>query len=320
MYYIGVDLGGTKILTAIANREGEILARKKISTEADKGQDVIIGNIIQSVNTVIEEAGVDKNDVECLGIGSPGPINSKEGIIYESPNLSMGKVHIVDLLEERTGFNVKLENDANAAALGEKWFGAGEDVDHMIYITVSTGIGGGIIIEKKLLQGCEGAGGEIGHITLEPDGPVCGCGNHGCLEALASGTAIARMGRESMRKNPDGLIAQMAEKDPEKVDALLVARAAQKGDAEAISIYNKAGTYLGIGLAALINIFNTEMIVFGGGVMRDRDLLNDAMMASVEKRTMPSSLEKVEIKTSALKSDTGVYGALAVAMEKELIS
>lgn len=318
MYYLGVDLGGTKILTALADKEGKLLARANIPTEADKGQEVILKNINVTIEQVIEKAEVSKQDIAQIGIGSPGPLNSKEGIIYETANLPWKNVRLVDIMEEKTGLPVRLENDANAAALGEKWFGSGKDVDNMIYVTVSTGIGGGVIIERKILQGVDGAGGEIGHMVIKPGGPTCGCGNAGCLEALASGTAIARMGRESLRKDSSTLIAEMAAGNPDKIDAILVAQAAKKGCETAQKIYDRAGYYLGIGLANLVNIFNTEMIVFGGGVMKDRDLLNESLRDGLEKYSLPTSLEKVELCNSQLKSETGVQGAVAVAMEDVL--
>ena len=318
MYYLGVDLGGTKILTALADSEGNIVARSQIPTEAEKGREVILENIHRTIKQVINEGGVDKKDIAKIGIGSPGPLNSKEGIIYENSNLPWKNVPLVDIMEEKTGLPVRLENDANAAALGEKWFGSGKDVDNMIYVTVSTGIGGGVIIEKDILQGVDGAGGEIGHMIIEPEGPTCGCGNSGCLEALASGTAIARRGRESYREDKTTIIAEMAGEDPGKIDALLIARAARKGDETAREIYESAGYYLGIGLANLINIFNTEMIVFGGGVMKDRDLLEETLRDGLKKYTLPTSLKKVKLVNAELESDTGVKGAVAVAMEDVL--
>ena len=315
MYYIGVDLGGTKILTALADQNGELLARKNIPTEADKGKKVIIDNIVQSIKAVMQETDIKKEKIKRIGLGSPGPLNSKEGVIYETANMPWENVRIVEILENQLDLPVKLENDANAAALGEKHFGAGQNINNMIYVTVSTGIGGGIIIEGDILQGVDGSGGEIGHMKIKPEGPECGCGAQGCLEALASGTAIARMGREYVQDNNDGLLVELANNDPQQVDAILIAKAAYQGDEIAQDIYNTAGYYLGIGLANLINIFNTEMIVFGGGVSRDRDLLTDSMETSLKENALATSLEKVQLCDSQLKSETGVYGAVAVALE-----
>ncbi|MFW6007125.1 MAG: ROK family protein [Halanaerobiales bacterium] len=319
-YYIGVDLGGTKILTAIADGEGKIIARKKLSTEAEKGQEVIIKNIEETINSVLQKSGIKKSNVKKIGIGSPGPLSTAKGVIYETANLPWKNVPIVDIMEEKTGIPVQLENDANAAGLGEKWFGAGKGVDDLIYITVSTGVGGGIIIDKKALQGYDGAAGEIGHMTIQPAGPQCGCGNYGCLESFASGTAIAREGRKALKEDKSHVLKELSDNNPDKIDAYLVAQGAFKGDEVCKEIYNKAGYYLGIGIANLINIFNPEMIVMGGGVWKDEELLKDAMWESLEERALSSSLEQVEICKVKLGDDTGVKGAIAVAMEEKLLS
>lgn len=319
-HYIGVDLGGTKILTAIADKEGELISRSKLPTEADRGTGVIIENINRSINHALEQAGLDHRSIIRIGVGSPGPLSTGEGIIYENSNLPWKNVPIVDLLEEKTGIPVKLENDANAAAMGEKWFGAGRGIDNLIYVTISTGIGAGIIIERQVYHGINDGAGEVGHMTLEPEGPVCGCGNHGCFEALASGTAIGRMGREAVEEGQQTLIRELSDKNPDKIEAPLIARAARKGDAVARSIYQKAGYYLGIGLGNLVNLFNPEMIVLGGGVMKARELFMDDLLASLEERALTPSLSVLEVREVELGDDTGVMGAIAVAMEDRLIS
>jgi len=320
-YYIGVDLGGTKIYTALADEKGKIISGNKMATEADKGEEVIINNILASIESVIEDSGVAKKNVEKIGIGSPGPLSVRKGIIYETANMSWEKVTIVEIMEEKTALSVKLENDANAAALGEKWFGAGKDIDDLIYITVSTGIGGGIVINKRAYHGFDGAAGEVGHMIVEPDGPQCGCGNYGCLESLASGTAIAREGKKLVKSEQvETMIREMSSNDPEQVDALLIAEAAQKGDKIAQDLYSKAGWYLGIGLANLINLFNPEMIVLGGGIMKDKELLDDSLEKSLEDRALPSSLKQVNICKVKLGDEAGVKGAIAVAMEEKLLS
>jgi len=321
VYYIGVDLGGTKLYTALADEDGKIISGKKMPTEADKGEEVIINNITASIDSVLKDSGVAKKDVEKIGIGSPGPLSVRKGIIYETANMSWENVPILKIMEEKTGLPVKLENDANAAALGEKWFGAGKGIDDLIYITVSTGIGGGIIINKRAYHGFDGAAGEVGHMIIEPDGPQCGCGNYGCLESLASGTAIARDGKDLLESNqPETMIREMSNNNPDQVDALLIARAAKKGDKIAKDLYLKAGWYLGIGLANLINLFNPEMIVLGGGIMRDKELMDDSMQKSLEDRAISTSLELVNICKVELGDEAGVKGAIAVAMEERLLS
>jgi glucokinase len=196
-YYLGLDLGGTKILTGLADTQGNIITRSRKETEANLGEDKIIANMIETIETVIEKAGVKKEEVKTLGIGSPGPLDAQKGIIIENSNLPWKNVALVERMESALGIKTILKNDANAAALGEKWFGAGRTVDNMVYLTISTGIGGGAVINKELFTGINDNACEIGHTVIDPDGPLCGCGNHGCLESFASGTAIGREAREA---------------------------------------------------------------------------------------------------------------------------
>ncbi len=315
-YYIGVDLGGTKILTALADKEGQILTREKCPTGADKGKNVIINNIEKTIKSVIQKAGARNRDIIRIGVGSPGPLSIDKGIIFENSNLSWQNVPIVALLEEKLDIEVRLENDANAAVLGEKYFGAGKNASNLIYVTISTGIGGGIIVNNRLLHGESGNAAEIGHMSLKPDGPLCGCGNYGCFETLASGKAIARMGREAVIQNRSELLRELSEGDIRRIDAKLVARAAYGGDKMAKEIYKQAGGYLGIGLANIINLFNPGLILLGGGVYHSFDLLKEAMYISLEKRVLDLPYKQVKICPAQLGGDTGVKGALAVAMEE----
>ncbi len=316
-YYIGVDLGGTKILTALADSKGKILMSKRKQTEANKGREKIINNIYITIDDVIKESGVNRKDIAQIGVGSPGPLNVNKGIIYENSNLPWKDVPLVKLLQNKINIPVKIENDANAATLGEKYFGAGKNISNFIYITISTGIGGGIIINNRLLRGEIGNAGEIGHMTLKPDGPLCGCGNYGCFETLASGKAIARMGREAVIQNQSNLIKELCEGDIRKIGAELVARAAYRGDKMAKKIFNKAGVYLGIGFANLINLYEPRLILLGGGVTNSLDLFRKSMINSLEKRVLDKPYESVEICPAELGDDTGVKGALAVAMEED---
>lgn len=319
-YYIGVDLGGTKILTALSNAKGDILNKFYISTEAGKGQEHVIKNILKSIDNVLEGQNLNKSDIKRIGIGSPGPLNIKEGLIYEAPNLNWVNVPIGKILKDRTGLEVILENDANAAALGEKWFGAGKDVDNMIYMTVSTGIGGGIIIDKRILHGINDTAGEIGHMVIKADGPRCACGNRGCFEVLASGTAISARGRELAAVSPDSLLYKLVDGDLSKIDGQIVAKAAKMGDEIALKIWDDEAYYLGIGIANLLNVFNTEKIILGGGVMNSWDLFKDKMTEVLKEYAFKSAYNSVEIRRAALGSEVGVKGAIAVAMGDSLLS
>ncbi|GAB6100135.1 ROK family protein [Halanaerocella petrolearia] len=312
-YVIGIDLGGTKILTAVADLKGNIVAEVKQATEAAKGKDVVIAKLKDTITQVLEKAEVDINQVEAIGLGSPGPLNIEEGIIYHTPNLDLDNVNIVEELSDLKP-PVFLENDANAAALGEKYFGAGQDVQDLIYVTVSTGIGGGVIIDGQVYHGANDGAGEIGHLTLLPfSDRQCGCGNYGCWEAVASGTALSRLGREALESGQETLIADLVDNSTE-VDGAVIAQAAKEKDQVACEIMERIAEYLGIGFASLINIFNPEKIVVGGGVSQSWDLIKNKVVSTVEDRGMEVLVDDVELVTSQLSSKIGVVGAIATAL------
>ncbi len=319
-YYIGLDLGGTKILTGLSDKNGEILARSRRGTEADLGEEKIITNMIETVEDVLNQTGLNAEDIRTLGIGSPGPLDSQKGVIIENSNLPWKNVPIKAKMEEALNIKTILKNDANAAALGEKWFGVGREVDNMVYLTISTGIGGGAVINKELFTGVNDNACELGHTVIDPDGPLCGCGNHGCLESFASGTAIGRMAREAAEAGKSREILELADNIIDDIDAVICAQAAYNGDSTAQEIFDRAAFYLGIGLGNFVNIFNTEMIVLGGGVMKASDLFLDKAIKKMEEIALPGPLEIVEVRESELGSDIGLMGAVAVAMEDRLIA
>jgi len=312
--YIGIDLGGTKILTAVADDNGEIIARVKLATETELGQERIKKNIFKSIYKVLEKTDIKIEKIKSIGIGSPGPLNVEKGIIYESANLPIKNMEIVELIEEETGINTYLQNDANTAALGEKVFGAGKEADDLLYITISTGVGGGIIINGKIYYGHTGNAGEIGHMTVDPTGPKCGCGNYGCLESFSSGTAIKNMAKKAIENDESTLIKKLAR--DKKLSAKLVAKAAAKGDQKALDIFAKAGYYLGIGIANLVNIFNPEMIILGGGVLKAKEYFLDRTKEEFKKRALKAPADIVKIKEAVLEDEIGVKGAIALAMQK----
>ncbi|PTV93330.1 glucokinase [Halanaerobium saccharolyticum] len=318
-YYLGLDLGGTKILTGLADSEGKIIARSRRDTEADLGEDKIIENMIATIEDVLEKTEVTKEQIITLGIGSPGPLDSKKGIIIENANLPWKNVPLVERMESALGIKTLLQNDANAAALGEKWFGAGKNVENMVYITISTGIGGGAIINKELFTGVNDNACEIGHTVIDPNGPLCGCGNHGCLEAFASGTSIGKRAREAAAAGQSKEMLELADNIVEDIDAVICAQAAHQGDQVAKDIFKNAGYHLGIGMGNVVNTFNTEMIILGGGVMKASDLFLDEAIKTMEDISLAGSLEMVTVKEAELGSDIGLKGAIAVAMEDRLV-
>ena len=318
-YYLGLDLGGTKLLAGLADAQGNIITRSRKETEAELGEDKIIENMIETIESVLNKAGVNKNQVRTLGIGSPGPLDAEKGIIIENSNLPWENVQLVKKMEAALGINTLLKNDANAAALGEKWFGAGREVDNMVYLTISTGIGGGAIINKELFSGVNDNACEIGHTVIDPNGPLCGCGNHGCLESFSSGTSIGKRAREAAAAGKGKKMLDLADNIIEDIDAVICAQAAYQGDQTAIDIFEKAGYYLGIGLGNIVNIFNTELIILGGGVMKASDLFLDQALKAMKDIALPGPLEIVTVKEAQLGSDIGLMGAIAVAMEERLI-
>ncbi|MDP2950585.1 MAG: ROK family protein [Chloroflexota bacterium] len=315
--YLGaVDLGGSKILSLIADGDGHRLAEDLRPTGAQEGPEVVLARIQASLDSALAGAGIERGDLAAVGICSPGPCDVQAGVIPSAPNLpGWQDVPLCRYLEERLGVPVYLENDATAAALGEHVYGAGRGCRHLIYITVSTGIGGGIIIDGKLYTGATGAAGEIGHITLDPDGPLCGCGNRGCLEAFASGRAVATQGDALIAQGGSPLLARLAQEEGE-VTAEAVCRAALAGDPEARRLIERAGYYLGIGFATYVNIFDPEMIIVGGGLSRAGDLLLGPARAEMKERAMPESLRVLRLELAELGDYSGAMGLVALLRER----
>lgn len=314
--YIGIDLGGTKILTGLITEAGELVAQDYRKTKAKRGQDAVVGRLIDSVHHLMQASGIQPGDVRALGIGAPGPVESEAGVVVSPPNLpGWDRVPLRAKVEDTLGIPTFLENDANAAALGEWCFGAGRGSEHMLYVTVSTGIGGGFILGGKLYGGSSGAAAEVGHMTILPQGPHCMCGNRGCLEAVASGTAIARNAVELIERGVPTLIADLAATDPDGVGAKLVAEAARAGDSVAEEIIREAMSFLGIGVANLVNLLNPELIVVGGSLTKMGDTLFDPVKRAVNQRAFPFSAERVRVIPAELGDQVGVIGAAAVAIQ-----
>lgn len=312
---IGVDLGGTKILSAIVDEDGGILQRVNVSTEASRGKQRVIRNIKDSIKTLLHRSGICLSDIKAIGIGAPGPIEFKKGMILNPPNLPGWKrVPLGKILEKEMGKKVILENDANAAALGESLFGAAKGVKNFIYVTVSTGIGGGLFLGGELYRGSVGGAGEVGHMVIKTDGPKCGCGGRGCLEAMASGGAMARLAAERAKKNRSSSLLELAHGDPKKITALTVELAARSGDALAAEIIKEIGFYLGVGMSNLVNIFSPDMIVMGGGVMNLGELILKPVRETVRGLALSPARDNVKIVRAALKQDVGVLGAAALCL------
>lgn len=313
---VGVDLGGTNIKGAVVTEGGEILHRRRCETRAEEGRDAVIDRIANLIEQLCGDAGTPPDELLAVGIGAPGPLSTKTGTIIEAPNLpGWVNVPLRRILQDRLGARVFVENDANAAAWGEKWAGAGRSVSSLICLTLGTGIGGGIVIDGKLLHGIDDTAAEIGHMTILPDGPRCGCGNHGCLEALASATATARRAREAIQAGRDSILAEMCGGDLSRITAAMVDEAAAAGDALASEVMRGTAEYLGIAIASLTNVLNPEMAVLSGGMIAAGERLLAPIRETVRKRAFRTPAERIQIVPAERGDDAGVLGAAGIALE-----
>jgi glucokinase len=314
---VAIDLGGSKIAAAIISPKYKILAREYHPTLASQGVDSVINRIASAVEQITAATGTALSQTCGISIAAAGAIDQKRGMVTLSPNLPGWRdVPLSGIIQERLRSQIWLINDANAAALGEHYLGAGRGAKNLIYLTVGTGIGGAIIIEGRLYTGVCGSAGEIGHMTIDTNGPRCECGNVGCLETLASGKAIAR---EAVRRIGSGERPSLAELVNGKIadiTAREVAIAARQGDPLAGSIINNAAAYLGVGMVNLVNIFNPEIIIVGGGVAGMGDLLLNPARQVVRERAFPVSSAAVRIVTTELGHDAGLLGATRLAFKQ----
>ena len=308
-----VDIGGTTILIALVSTEGEILAREYCPTVAEEGPRPVIDRMLSAIDKLLKSRNISPSQLHSISIAAAGAIDVDSGIVTMSPSLpGWVDVPLRDTVEAAYGISTFLLNDANAAALGEHRFGAGRGSANLVYITVSTGIGGGIIIDNNLYSGTSGSAGDVGHMTIDVNGPVCNCGSTGCLETLASGTAVAR---EAINRIKNGERSSLAEtKDGiENITAEKVGQAAREGDALALAVVSRAARYLGVGLANLVNILNPDIIIVGGGLSKLGDLLLEPAREVMRERAFRLPARAVRIVPSQLGDDAGVLGAVLFA-------
>ncbi len=336
-FSIGVDLGGTNLRIAAVSQQGDLMEKVTLGTRVSLGKDHVIREMcdaIRATATKYRGAGA----LQGIGIGVPGIIDMKTGMLRESPNLpGWAESPVQAEIEQLLGARVILENDANVAALGEKWLGAARDFDDMIMLTLGTGVGGGIVLEGRIWHGMTGMAGEFGHMTVEPDGPQCGCGNRGCVEQYASATAVVRMAKEAIASGRAPALATAANSDPE-FNAKAVYNLAIQGDEEARKIFGRFGRALGICIANLVNAFNLPIYVVGGGVssaweafspfvfeeLRQRSLIYAATAPRSQSSDGQGASGQVDsegptrtiVTRALLGSDAGLYGAAELPMAK----
>jgi len=313
-YYVGVDLGGTKIYTGLADTEGRLLSEVKVPTAAENGYIAVVERIASTIGEVCSRAGVSAGTVSAVGVGAPGPLNPETGLIHLAPNLGWENVPLGNDLQGLIQLPVLLENDANLAALGEHRFGTGRGVSDLVFITVSTGIGGGLILNNTLYRGAGFAAGEIGHTVVDPDGPSCSCGSRGCLETLASGRAIGRQARELIASGGGRGMLTQAGGVADQVTAVTVFEAATGGDPEALVLVRKAARYLGIGIANILNVLNPPLVVLGGGVMESGAMILELINAETRAYALREAYAAARLVPAELGDRMGLMGAIALAI------
>jgi glucokinase len=307
---LAIDIGGTKLALGLVDLEGRILQRDEIPTRAAEGPERVLARLVELASAMLER-GTSSHAIRRVGIACAGPLDRAAGLILNPPNLpGWTRIDLVKQVEQALGLPAVLDNDANAAALGEFRYGAGQGARSLIYLTVSTGIGGGIILDGRLWHGFGDSAGEIGHMTIDPAGPPCGCGNHGCLEALASGPAIARRAREALRGGRPSRLRDLPE-----VTAADVVRLAGEGDPLATEVWAAAVHALALGVGAAITILAPERVIIGGGVTQAGDALFVPLRREVRQRVKLVAVESVPILPATLGRDVGILGAAALALD-----
>lgn len=313
MYYIGIDLGGTNIAAGIVDEDMNIVLKDSIPTKLPRSADLIIDDMAYLTKELLKKASISMDQVKWIGIGTPGTANFDTGIIEYSNNLRFNNVPMVKMMEERLGKKVFVENDANAAAYGEFKAGAAKGANSAVAITLGTGIGGGVIINKRILHGFNFAGGELGHTVIEVDGRECTCGRRGCWEAYASATGLINLTKESMKEHKDSIMWEIAGGSLDNVNGKTAFDAMRKNDAAGRQVVDLYIKYLGCGLINMINIFQPEVLCIGGGICKEGDNLIKPLEKIIEKERYNKNAEKqTKICVAKLGNDAGIIGAAFV--------
>ena len=314
-YVVGIDLGGTNIVVGTVAEDGsELVGLVSEPTLPEQGGDAVIARIVKLARASI--AAARGKEIAGVGIGSPGPLDTKTGIVILTPNLGWTDMPLRDRVSSAIGLPATLDNDANCAIFGEWWRGAAQGVSHVVGLTIGTGIGGGIILGGEIYHGASDVAGEIGHMTIEANGRLCKCGNQGCLEAYASGPAIAARAVEGIGAGAKTGLPQYVAGDLSRITAQVVYEAAHDGDAYAQQVVRETAMLLGAGVSNIVNIFNPEVVVICGGVTLAGDKLFEPLTTEVHRRAFKPAWEVCRILPGTLTGTAGVYGAAAVFMQR----
>jgi glucokinase len=315
---LAVDIGGTKMLTALFSHDGNLLASVTRPTLVDEGVNAVIDRLGSIISGLLRDNHLKASQLAGIVIACAGGIDTGRGVVVTpSPNMTgWSDVPLADIVRKKLGVDTFVLNDASAAAMGEHRYGAGQGVKNLVLFTLGTGIGGGIIIDDKLYLGAVGGAGEFGHMTVAADGPVCGCGNTGCLEMFASGQAVARDAVTRLRRAEKTILLDMVKGDIDSVTSEQVGAAARRGDPLAVDVLSRAAYYLGIGMVNAVNIFNPEMVIIGGGMAELGDIFIAPGRQMVVERAFSVSSGVVRVVTARLGNEAGIYGAAAFVLDR----
>lgn len=316
MYYIGIDLGGTNIAAGVVNENFEIVKKGSVPTLPDRVPELIIKDMGELCGKLVEEAGLEMKDIAYAGIATPGIANRERGVVEYANNLPFVQFPIADTLKKYLNVDkVYIENDANAAAKGEAIAGVAKGCNHAIMITLGTGLGGGIIIDKKVYSGFNFAGAELGHIVIEYNGRQCTCGRKGCWEAYSSATGLIAMTKDKLESTADTIMHEMVKENGGEISGKTAFAAMKKGDNAGAEVVDMYINYLACGIATIINIFQPEVLCIGGGVCNEGDALMKPLIALVEKEQYSrDSMAKTQIKIASLGNDAGIIGAAVLGI------
>lgn len=314
MYTIGIDLGGTNIATAVVDEHHKIIGRGALPTNAPRPGEQVARDMVKTIHTACTEAGIRLDDVEWIGVGTPGTVNQKNGMIEYACNLGFENVPMKAMIEQLTGKQCYMENDANAAAYGEFIAGAGRGTSSLVAITLGTGVGGGVIIDGKIFSGSNYCGTELGHTCIILNGEVCGCGRTGCWEAYASATALIRQTKAAMQTHPESAMWKLAP-TPEQVNGKTAFDGWRAGDATATQVVDQYIEYVACGIVDMINIFQPDLLCIGGGISREKDNLLIPIRKYVEKnRYSKHTVKQTKITIAELGNDAGIIGAAMLGL------
>lgn len=318
-FVLGIDIGGTNLVVgAVAEDGSDLLALRSEPTRSEGGADDVLDRLMQLARGSIEATHASTPGAEFIGVGvgAPGPLDRKSGIVFLAPNLGWKDVALRDRVQAALGLPCAIDNDANCAVLGEAWRGAARGLAHAIGVTIGTGIGGGIVVNGRLYHGASDCAGEIGHTTIDTEGRRCKCGNYGCLEAYASGPAIARRAIEAVESGGVSILADMVGGELDRITAQTVYAAAQQGDELALEVVRDTAYYLGAGIANLVNTFNPDAVVICGGVTKAGDRLFGSLQREVAKRAFKPAVRVCRIVPGELEGTAGVWGAAKTFLDQ----